>query len=457
MALGNKEENTTSSSNVPGSGGSSNGSPKDPLEDIINGLNEAGAIAEGIIHGAVGHAEGVIHAGVEASNAAIAAALGQAQQIIDEGYAKAEELVNQGMDKAAAAVIAASDKAADAVMRGHKLADKRVREFWREAKKDLQPIVSQGRFARDEMAAMLGIRNSQGKIVEWDQETLSQTPGFKFQYEWGRRAVENSAVGAQLGGRAARALTEFGQGLASQRFDTHFGQLSVIAAQGAEAAGIKAGLATQTGGQLGQQAITTGNTLGNIYMTEGGQLANVFMQGHGQLAGHAMTAAGQAAGATMQAGATQAGNIMQGSVALANNHLAAAIERATIVGEMASAGANLQLSHMMHEAEMANQRRSSRNSLFGDLLGGAGGILTGIAAIGSMGSDVRLKKNIEFLGEEMDVRVYTWEWKDPDTHYPSVGVLAHEVELIYPEVVSVDDRGYKKVNYKLLVERMNNG
>lgn len=54
-----------------------------------------------------------------------------------------------------------------------------------------------------------------------------------------------------------------------------------------------------------------------------------------------------------------------------------------------------------------------------------------------------------------EVRGVTWEWKDdaPDDakEQPGMGVIAQEVERVFPELVTTDAEGRKKVNYFGLV------
>ncbi len=84
---------------------------------------------------------------------------------------------------------------------------------------------------------------------------------------------------------------------------------------------------------------------------------------------------------------------------------------------------------------------------------------TGFTAVSS--SDQRLKKNITSLAEEAEklyqLRGVKYYWKT-DVHPVKVfdeelnfGVIAQEVEKIYPNLVSVDNQGYKMVNYVALI------
>ena len=50
------------------------------------------------------------------------------------------------------------------------------------------------------------------------------------------------------------------------------------------------------------------------------------------------------------------------------------------------------------------------------------------------------------------LRGVRFAWKDSDQGKgPQIGVIAQEVEAVYPEVVSTDDQGYKSVAYGKLV------
>jgi trimeric autotransporter adhesin len=54
-------------------------------------------------------------------------------------------------------------------------------------------------------------------------------------------------------------------------------------------------------------------------------------------------------------------------------------------------------------------------------------------------------------GKLSEVRGVTWEWRDdaPEDakEQPGMGVIAQEVERVFPELVTTDAQGRKKVNY----------
>jgi hypothetical protein len=52
---------------------------------------------------------------------------------------------------------------------------------------------------------------------------------------------------------------------------------------------------------------------------------------------------------------------------------------------------------------------------------------------------------------------YTWSWNKEagDTDEPCIGVIAQEALEVYPEVVSLGEDGYYRVNYDLLYQISN--
>jgi hypothetical protein len=79
---------------------------------------------------------------------------------------------------------------------------------------------------------------------------------------------------------------------------------------------------------------------------------------------------------------------------------------------------------------------------------------------GSCQSDIRLKKNIQPFPAVLDKVVqlqpvsYTWRTDEyPQFHFGTSrtsGLIAQEVEKVFPEMVSVDEGGFKRVNYSEL-------
>jgi hypothetical protein len=76
---------------------------------------------------------------------------------------------------------------------------------------------------------------------------------------------------------------------------------------------------------------------------------------------------------------------------------------------------------------------------------------------GTCSSDLRLKKHIRafrpLLGQFAQLQPVYFEWRTaefPDFHFgpqTNTGLIAQDVEKLFPSLVSTDDRGYKRVNY----------
>jgi len=83
--------------------------------------------------------------------------------------------------------------------------------------------------------------------------------------------------------------------------------------------------------------------------------------------------------------------------------------------------------------------------------------LMGLGAAGIMASDIRMKENIKQIHWMPNgLPVYEYEYKPEFKDHPLaghgkfVGVMAQEVEAVYPHAVTTLDNGYKAVNYGLL-------
>ena len=139
--------------------------------------------------------------------------------------------------------------------------------------------------------------------------------------------------------------------------------------------------------------------------------------------------AGSQAGANLQsAGQNYMGNMATGAGTIGN-------------------GQQMQLQGLSSVLNAQTQTYINTNDSF---LGDLGGILGGGAAAYTAWSDRRLKENIKEVGvdQRTSLTLYEFNYIDrPGTTY--VGVMADEVERIYPEaVVEVD--GYLTVNYDVL-------
>ena len=212
------------------------------------------------------------------TNRATQAFINQSTQYIEATNTRVQEMLAQGREDAAAALVQGTMESVSEIWRGAGLAEETIRSFLGEAQGYLAPTIAQGRYAQDEIARMLGIRNSAGVLEPWDPSLITETPGFKFRDEWGRRAVENSAIQNFLSGETARELTEFGQGLAGTYFDTRVDQLQGLAGLGANAEVAGADMTARAGQQIGTIQANAGQAAGQAYQSQGAGLADIISQ-----------------------------------------------------------------------------------------------------------------------------------------------------------------------------------
>ena len=91
--------------------------------------------------------------------------------------------------------------------------------------------------------------------------------------------------------------------------------------------------------------------------------------------------------------------------------------------------------------------------------GGGNSFLDGMFTLGAAaitaGSDERMKTNIEYYDTVKSIKYYTWEWNSHAKKigwdkYPTIGVLAQQVQKTHPDAVVVGPEGYLMVNYRKL-------
>ena len=96
---------------------------------------------------------------------------------------------------------------------------------------------------------------------------------------------------------------------------------------------------------------------------------------------------------------------------------------------------------------------NSNDSFMGDLgavLGGAGALAKG-GGFTAMFSDRRMKENIVEVGVDQRTALTLYEFNYVgDTERRFRGVMADEVELVYPDAVTDTDLGFKAVDYGAL-------
>lgn len=155
------------------------------------------------------------------------------------------------------------------------------------------------------------------------------------------------------------------------------------------------------------------------------------------LAGASLGAYGGATGAGSAAGqsAQSAGQNFMGNMALGANTIAT--------------GQKMNLSGL---SNILNNQTKTYINTSGSLLGDIGGALGGAAsAYTAFGSDRKIKENIKEVGVDQRTALTLYEFNYiGDTTRRFRGVMADEVELVYPEAVEDTDLGFKAVRYDLL-------
>jgi hypothetical protein len=101
-----------------------------------------------------------------------------------------------------------------------------------------------------------------------------------------------------------------------------------------------------------------------------------------------------------------------------------------------------------NQANLYGQSMQTRGEIFGSIIGAGGRML---AASPIITSDIRLKTNIVPVGVDARTKlpIYEFAYKAaPTLRYR--GVMAQDVEKLYPQAISEDASGYKRVCYGML-------
>lgn len=111
-----------------------------------------------------------------------------------------------------------------------------------------------------------------------DFSSFYDSPGYRFQLDQGKRAIERSAAarGGLASGNTLAALTEFGQGLAGQRFDTHVNQLMGLSGIGQNATNTLTNADLVTSGRLADSEVNIGNARASGVVSRSNALNDLF-------------------------------------------------------------------------------------------------------------------------------------------------------------------------------------
>lgn len=131
-------------------------------------------------------------------------------------------------------------------------------QAYQDQQRNLYPWISTGQGALGTIANLYGLNGGTG-FNENALNTFRSSPDYAFAFREGQRALDNSAAarGGMLGGNYSRALTQYGQGMATNYLDNYTKRLLGIADSGRTAALGQGQLGATMGSQIG-------NTFGNI-------------------------------------------------------------------------------------------------------------------------------------------------------------------------------------------------
>lgn len=157
-----------------------------------------------------------------------------------------------------------------AIGRGEQRGVDRIEQGLTQARSSLAGLIGTTEKALGRFSLLAGLAGDPSGTLE----ALQNDPSYQFRFNEGQRALQfGQAAGGIQGGRAAKELQAFGQGLASQEFESIQGRLLNLIGIGAPA--------IQQQAQYEQQA---GSQIADIYGQGGAQRANILGQQGSSLA-----------------------------------------------------------------------------------------------------------------------------------------------------------------------------
>lgn len=165
-----------------------------------------------------------------------------------------------------------ADKQADAAQE----AARAQLAMYNQTRKDNMPWLEAGRSGLNALMDLYGMGGGDASAV------LANDPSYKFRFQQGQNAIENSAAarGSLMSGNALRALTNYGQDYASQEFGNIANRLSGLAGIGQQQAQYLGGVNMNNAAAMGQNYMNAGAARASGYAAG----ANAIGNGLGQLA-----------------------------------------------------------------------------------------------------------------------------------------------------------------------------
>ena len=182
---------------------------------------------------------------------------------------------------AAKAQAGASRDAANAQLQATREANSLQERIYEENVARQQPFLRTGTQFFNRLAAL------QRGGPEAAEQFLQMDPGYGFRLSEGMKALERSAAarGGLLSGGTGRALTRYGQDVASQEYGAAYNRLAGLANVGPQAAGIMSNLGQQYAGAVGQNLMAGGQAAAQGILGAGAARGSAYMGTANTLAG----------------------------------------------------------------------------------------------------------------------------------------------------------------------------
>jgi hypothetical protein len=135
---------------------------------------------------------------------------------------------------------------------------------------NLNPYIQTGGGANNLLASFYGIGGDKA-LGENALARFFESPDYRFALKEGLGALDNSAAakGNLLGGNQMRAVTEYGQGLATQNLSNYLARLSGLSGQGIQASSVLGSLGTTLGNASSANVGATSNNIANNQQAAG--------------------------------------------------------------------------------------------------------------------------------------------------------------------------------------------
>lgn len=169
----------------------------------------------------------------------------------------------------------------------------------------LSPYANQGAAATSRLSALAGLNGSTALT-----SALQQDPGYQFRMDQGVNALDRSAAARGMinSGAQQKALTQYGQGLASSELNNAFQRVGAVQ-----------GNAQQAAGALGNLYQNQGTTLGNMAVRQSSQNQNLSQNTSNALGQYTMNAGNAQAAGYQNMGSSINGGLQNGLTAYMMN------------------------------------------------------------------------------------------------------------------------------------------